>query len=249
MLVIDIETAPSLGWVWAKWETNVIDFEQQWYILCFSALWEGGKVQSFALPDFPGYKKNKEDDHRLVQKAWELLDQADVVVGHNIKKFDIKKLNSRFIYHGMTPPSPYKTFDTLEAARRVMANNSNKLDDIGRDYGLGRKLPHAGFPLWQGCMRGDLKSWALMTKYCAQDVLLCYRWYRRIRPWAAHPNLNLVHGRPKGCPTCYGTHIQSRGGRFHYTSGQFVKLYVCADCGVTIKGESEKLTTKVVHRP
>lgn len=183
-----------------------------------------------------------------MQKVWQLLDEADVVVGHNLKKFDLKKINSRFIYHGMPPPSPYKVFDTLTAARAVMANNSNKLDDIGRDYNLGRKLAHTGFHLWQGCMRGDMKSWRLMIKYCNQDVLLDYKFYKLIRPWTAHPNLNLVHGRPKGCPTCYSTHIQSRGERPQYTTGRSVRMYVCMDCGKRIKGESERLISKVVHK-
>ncbi len=192
VLLIDLETAPSLGYVWGKWEQNVIDFRSQWYILCASFLWEGGKVQNYALPDFRGYMKNKEDDRALVTEVWKLLDAADIVVGHNARKFDLKKLNSRFIYHRLKPPRSYKIFDTLTAARSVMANNSNKLDDLGRDFKLGRKTPHTGFALWAGCMRGDRKSWRLMVKYCNNDVLLDYKFYRLILPWSKQPKLKTL---------------------------------------------------------
>ena len=29
ILFLDIETAPSLGWVWGKWQQNVIDFKER----------------------------------------------------------------------------------------------------------------------------------------------------------------------------------------------------------------------------
>jgi hypothetical protein len=40
---------------------------------------------------------------------WKLLDRADVVVGHNADKFDVRKGNARFIAHGLPPPPPYRT--------------------------------------------------------------------------------------------------------------------------------------------
>ncbi len=248
VLLFDVETSPSLGWVWGKYDQNVIDFEHQWYLLSFASKWEGEKTQVFALPDFKGYKAHKEDDYRLTQKLWELFDEADIIVGHNVKKFDIRKCNARFIYHRLGPPSPYKVFDTLEAARRVMANNSNKLDDLGRDYDLGRKLAHTGFHLWQACMLGDLKAWRLMKRYNVQDVELLHKFYKLIAPWAPHPNRNLIDGRPKGCPTCGSVHIQSRGSEYLYTYGQSIKMYRCMDCGKQIHGEREKLANKVIFK-
>jgi hypothetical protein len=34
-----LETAPNLGYVWGKWEQNVIDFKKSWYVLSFAVLW------------------------------------------------------------------------------------------------------------------------------------------------------------------------------------------------------------------
>ena len=39
VLIFDIETAPSLGWVWGKYDQDVISFEKHWYMLSFAAKW------------------------------------------------------------------------------------------------------------------------------------------------------------------------------------------------------------------
>jgi uncharacterized protein YprB with RNaseH-like and TPR domain len=148
---IDIETAPSLGWVWGKWEQNVIDFKRDWYMLSYAVKWVGSKkVETRGLIDYPSYKKDMENDKQLVEDLWNVFNEADILIGHNGDAFDIRKANSRFLTHGLMPPAPYKTVDTLKIARRAFKFDSNKLDDLGRYLGLGRKLPHTGFNLWRG---------------------------------------------------------------------------------------------------
>src|SRR3990167_2337131 len=119
ILLYDIENSPSLGWVWQKWETNVIDFDKEWYMLSFAFKWLGDKsVKSYALPDFKGYNKDKTNDRQLVEKLHELISEADMIVHHNGDRHDIRKSNARFLYHGLTPPPPYKTIDTKKVAKR-----------------------------------------------------------------------------------------------------------------------------------
>lgn len=228
------------------WEENVIEVEQDWYMLSFGYKWLGErKVHTHALPDFRGYKSNKENDRHLLHKLWEVLDAADIVVAHNGDRFDIRKTNARFIAHGLTPPSPYKTLDTLKLARRHFKFDSNKLDELGKYLGVGRKLPHTGKHLWLGCMRGDLKSWAMMRRYNAHDVELLERVYLRLRPWAtSHPQLT-HYSRAEACPTCESGNIQYRGFTFSRTgSRQRVR---CLDCGAwsvtgnLIRGSSNEI--------
>ena len=80
---IDIETAPSLGYVWQMWEADVLKIEKEWYIMSFAVKWDNDKTKCYALPDFKNYKKNPEDDSELVKKLWEVFNDADIVVGHN----------------------------------------------------------------------------------------------------------------------------------------------------------------------
>ena len=128
ILFFDIETAPNMSYVWGQWQQDVIDHVQEWYILCFSYKWEGEKkTHVVSLNDFDLYSKDLENDLNVVQKLWELLDEADIVIGHNSDAFDIKKANARFAYHDLGPPSHYQTVDTLKMARRHFKFNSNPI--------------------------------------------------------------------------------------------------------------------------
>lgn len=240
----DIETAPSLGYFFDKWkENNIVATECDWYIISFAVKWNGSKkVHTYALPDYPLYKKDKENDRELVKDLHAIFSEADILVAHNGDKFDIKKANTRFLSHGMRPPKTYKSIDTLKIARQKFRFDSNRLDDLGKSLGVGRKLPNTGFHLWRACMRGDLKAWRIMRRYNARDVELLERVYLKLRPWATnHPNLNLYHGRPTKCPTCQSESIKSKG--LAYAKAVVRRRYVCGPCGAQWTGEIVKPET------
>jgi DNA polymerase elongation subunit (family B) len=240
VLLLDIETAPSLGFVWAKWETNVIDFKRDWYILSYAYKWLDRKepVKAVGLIDFAGYDRHQENDKALVKSLWKLLDEADVIIAHNGDSFDLPKINTRFLTHGLRPPTPYKTVDTLKIARKVFAFDSNKLDDLGRYLGIGRKLPHTGFHLWKGCMAGDRASWATMKQYNAQDVELLEKVYYIVRPWdKRHPHMN--EGQSEICPKCASMNVQKRG--FNYTLLSKKQRFVCNSCHGWFEGGAKRV--------
>jgi len=238
ILFLDVETAPSLGWVWGKWETNVIDFKSDWYILSFGYKWSTDKkVTVLGLDNGPKYKKGSEDDKWLMEQLWKLINEADVIIAHNGDKFDLPKINSRFLMHKLPPPKPYKTVDTLKIARSVFKFDSNKLDDLGRYLGIGRKLPHTGFHLWRGCMTGDPGAWKMMKKYNGHDVDLLEELYYIVRPWhKGHPNVNL--GVSETCPKCGSKEVQRRG--FEYTLLRKKQRYQCTSCNGWFAGPARK---------
>ena len=238
ILLFDIETAPTLGYVWGLWEQNVIAVERDWYILCWAAKWYGQKqVISSALIDFPLYKKEPENDGLVIKALWKLLDEADIVIAQNGDAFDIKKANARFIQQGMEPPAPYKTVDTLKVARRYFKFDSNKLDDLGKYLGVGQKRKHDGFAMWKGCMLGDPHAWSEMVKYCRDDVTLLEGVYTRLRPWMQnHPNLNLWQDSVWSCPNCASNNVVRRG--YTYTRASIVQRFHCKSCGAWSQGKS-----------
>lgn len=239
---IDIETAPGLGYAWTTWETNIIDWKSTWFILCFSVRWDGeNTTRTYALCDFPGYKKHKENDKALVKKLWEVFDEADIVIAHNGDRFDIKKANARFVFHGLLPHRPFKSIDTLKIARSKFRFDSNRLNALGGYLKLGRKLPHTGFHLWQKCMSGDLKAWALMKRYCARDVDLLYKVYHKLRPWATNlPSLNALTDKEphEACPNCGSHKVQRRGEQVARTLKKI--RYHCQGCGSWFTGATVK---------
>ena len=155
-------------------------------------------METHALPDYKGYKPGTENDKQVILEAWRLIDEADIVIAHNGDHFDIRKLNARFAFYNLPPPSPYKTVDTLKIARRYFNFTSNKLDSLGDHLGYGRKLVHTGFNLWKGCMTGDPKSWKHMIDYNKRDVVLLEKIYLHFLPWIKnHPPISF-----SDCPNC-----------------------------------------------
>jgi hypothetical protein len=228
--LIDIETAPILGYSWGLYETNVFHVVEPTFILCFTVKWEHRKsAKTYALCDYPNYGNNKKSDRALCADLHKTLDDADIVVAHNGDAFDIKKINSRLIVHGFKPPSPFKTFDTLKAARKSFKFDSNKLDNIGRYLQVGRKLPHTGKDLFIGCVEGDPKAWAMMRRYNVQDVRLLDSVYQKIKPWAASQPDRRNYTGQTGCPSCESKNVQCRG--FNVAKTRKTQSMQCRDCG------------------
>lgn len=205
-------------------------------MMSFAYKWEGKSTQVKALPDYALYKKDSTNDRELVKELWGIIDEADIIIGHNIDRFDLRKINARFLYHGLTLPSSYKTVDTLKVARKMFMLNSNKLDHIAKHLGIGEKVDTGGFGLWLECMAGVKSAWDLMKKYNKHDVDLTELVYKKLRPFSPnHPNLNVIKGTTHDCPTCGSHSTQKRG--FHLTKVGKYQKYQCQACSSWSTGE------------
>jgi hypothetical protein len=235
--VFDVENAPSLGYYWGNhWETSIIKTTAPWYLLSFSYKWLGEKkIHVKALCDYPLYTSNLENDFFLAKDLHKLFDEADILIAHNGDRFDIRKVQARFLRYDMKPPSPFKTIDTLKVARTYFKLDSNKLGDLGQYLGIGGKLTHTGFDLWQRVMKGDMKAWALMKRYNARDVQLLEQVYLKLRPYMKrHPNLQIYDSRERHCPTCNEYALVKKG--FTIAISKKYQQYQCKSCGHWSRG-------------
>jgi hypothetical protein len=237
-LYVDIETQPDLVYTWGVYEQNAIAVKEHWQLLSYSAEWQDGKVITKGLCDYKGYKAGG-DDYDLAQDVWSLLDEADIVVAHNGVDFDLKALTARFIAHGMKPPSPYKIVDTKRGLKSVSRFSSNKLDWIGQQLEIGKKIDTGGWNLWLGCMAGDKKSWAKMKKYNRHDVVLLKRLYKLLSPWIRQPNTGAWTSRPS-CPNpaCGSLKLTARG--YARSKTRVYQRYQCSECGTWARSVSSE---------
>jgi hypothetical protein len=231
ILVLDIETAPKVAYVWRFWKENISakQVKEHGHMMSFAAKWLG--------EDEIFYEENrKENDRVLIEKVCYYLDQADMVIAHNGERFDMKQIRARAVVHGLSPPSPVKVIDTLKIAKNEFGFASNSLEYLTTILGCkvkkGGHKKFPGFELWLACLRGVEEAWVEMREYNILDILALEELYYKLRPWdTKHPNL-AVYAEDNDkvvCPKCGGDHVQWRG--YAYTNVGKYHRFQCVDCG------------------
>ena len=229
ILIYDLEVSPILGWTYSLWDARVIKVERQAFIMSVSYRWYGEKKihhESLAGNPSLGYD---DCDKGLVRIIRDLFDDADIVVAHNANRFDNKVATAAFLRHDLTPPSPYKTVDTLRVARGISKFPSNSLDSLCETFGIGRKSTTTHRELWHACLQGDAKAWDKMRIYNNQDVELLTKLYEKFLPYIRnHPNLGDITRVDGACPKCGKTDLDKRG----FNDARIPKQrYRCKNCG------------------
>lgn len=254
VLIIDIEIAPILGYVWSLWENNLglNQVKSDWYVLAWAAKWLGDSPNKIMYMD-QRHEKNMEDDSHILKTIWCLLNSADIVITQNGKSFDTKKLNSRFILNGFPPPSSYKHIDTLLIAKKHFGFTSNKLEYMSnklcKKYKKLKHLKFAGFELWSECLARNMAAWKEMEKYNKYDVLALEELYTKFIPWDNSINFNLYHDEATHTCKCGNDDLTKNG--FFYTATAKYQRFKCMECGAESRSRNnlfskdKKLSLKV----
>lgn len=230
VLLFDIETAPMKVLVWGLYKQRIApdNVINDWFVISWAAKWLcGAKIMSDVVTPTEALGC---DDKRIIKGIWELVDSAHIVIGQNVQQFDIRRINARFIIHGLKPPMPYQVIDTVKIARREFAFASHKLDFMNRILELPKKI-HSDWNWWKKIvLDGDKDSLDKMVKYNRRDVTALEELYLMLRPWIKnHPNMGLyVDAEDKTCPACGGKKLEWRG--YYYTPMNKYQAFRCK-CG------------------
>jgi DNA polymerase elongation subunit (family B) len=231
ILILDIETAPNIAYVWRFFKENVGAKQviENSYMLSFAAKWLGEKEVFYE-------DLSNQHEADMLKVLHPLLDEADIVVAHNGDGFDLPHIQGRFLMHNLKPPAPYKQVDTVKVARKEFNFPSNSLEylsnvlDLGIKKGQHKKFP--GFELWLGVLRNDPEAWAEMKEYNIDDILVLEQLYLKMLPYMRfHPNVGVFddNGDEHVCPKCGSEHVQKRG--FAYTNVGKYQRFQCNGCG------------------
>lgn len=238
VLIFDVETLPIVAYVWKVWQEDIPDVRiiKDWCILSWSAKWlHDDKIISDVLTKREALTRN---DERLVENFWLLLNEADVVVAHNGKRFDIKRVNTRFWKHKMKKPSSYKVIDTLASVKSVFSLNHNSQNAVAKFLDIQEKLD-TEFQLWEDCDHGVTDALHYMVDYNEQDVRMLEEIYLSMREWIPnHPDLKVYQGVTEGCPVCLSTSYQDIG--YYVAKKKRYPEHRCDDCGSIWHDAKEK---------
>lgn len=240
ILLLDIETKPLEGYFWSLFDEQggLPMLTKDWSILSWSAKWydiEGKKKYPVVYRD---QRKSKDlmDDKKLMIELRELLNEADYVVGHNLARFDAKKINARLLAHELPPPSPYKQIDTLKIAKKHFALTSNKLEYLAKFLKCTvhkmKSRKFMGMDLWIGCINGVKAAWEEMERYNKTDVLVLEEVTRKLLPWDNTINLHVFTNEVFSC-TCGSKEYHDNGHSYEKTG--IYKRIKCKKCGRNYK--------------
>lgn len=225
ILTLDIERAPAIGYAWDMWQQNITPDKliSPPRTMCFAAKWLGDRNVTVI---------DERDGHQaMIEKAWELISEADVLITYNGEKADIPWLNEHFADYGLGPAAPYKSVDLIKTNRRQFKLPYRRLDYLAGRY-MGEAKHHTEFQLWIDCMAGDPKAWDRMRKYNANDVVLTEKLYLRMLPWLVdQPHIGVLSGVRSEwtCPRCGSDKITKQ----EKVTNAFVRQYSlwrCSNC-------------------
>jgi uncharacterized protein YprB with RNaseH-like and TPR domain len=232
ILIIDIETTPLTMSGWGLFDQNIAlnQILEDWSILSWAAKWIGSDKVYYS---DTRNEKNPRNDKKILKEIWELMDEADIIIGQNSISFDTKKLNARFILNGMKPPSSYRHIDTMRIAKRVFKFTSNKLEYLSSNLCeehvklVSRKFN--GFELWKACLAKKQEAFKELEAYNIEDVLSTEELFNTLAPWDRSINFNVYHDDHNNICSCGSSSFKKKG--FVYSNAGKYQRHICTKCG------------------
>lgn len=250
VFIFDVENAPSKAAIWQMWKQDIHSDQvtEEWYMLTWAGKWLfDTEIYSDALSPDDAKAGN---DKRIMESLWQFIDYADILIGHNIAKFDVLKMNTRFAVNGIIPPSTCQYIDTLIAAKKNFSFTRNNLDYLCRQFGVARKADNGGIKRWIGCTEGDPQDLKDMEEYNKQDIVASEELYLAMRPFMkSHPNIALYQDNESdACYKCGSTNLEwlydeAGRARHYYTNVNKYPTYRCRDCQSIGRSRFSAMTT------
>ena len=232
VLILDIETSPMEFYGWHLFKQTVMPHQvkKSWAMLSWAAkfLNESGVYSGVVNPQEAIDRK----DASIMNGIYQLIEEADILVAHNGKKFDFKRLNYRFAHNGLNPPSPYMVIDTLTESRKMFDLPSHKLEEVAKALNIDTRKIDTNFDLWIRCVHGNVHALEEMEGYNIQDVYLLEDVYMAMRGWIkSHPNMGLyVEANEPICPNCGCIELEYNPKPYTTHVSKF-KSFSCLSCG------------------
>lgn len=239
VLILDIERLPA----WTKplpiWDMKGLrykyltpaDIDTWSRTFCHAYKWLGERTVSWMAEWEEGGRRG------FLERTSELLQEADLIVGHNMRDFDLPHLTGELILENLPVPALPKVFDTLRTMQKHGNLENNQLDTLDKRFGFRGKTDKYRIDMATAAANGDVKQQQRIIRYAQGDIRATERVYLRLRP-VGNINLGLFADDPTRpvCPKCESTKVQRRG----YATKNALRYprYQCQSCGGWATGRS-----------
>ena len=204
-LFFDIEVTPIVCWSWTLgFKQNITQDQliQESQIICISYKWQHEAETHTLVWDFD-HSTRTGDDSALLKAFIEIYNEADEVVYHNGKSFDMGWIRKEILQKRLGTIPLRKDYDTCSLARTYLRMHSNSLRYIADFLDVGAKM-RVGTDVWKRvAFKGCKDALATMAEYCERDVLVLEQVWNEIVKVAGKPqtHVGVLNGKPKWtCP-------------------------------------------------
>lgn len=262
ILYIDIEKTFAFSGHFQQWQVNLSQEAKlkESYLLSYSYAWDNEDIHGEVLKaenirgdllrSIMQNDVTTDIDFDIVLKIWHLLDQANVVVAHNGRGYDIKEINAAFLKYNLPLPSPYKVIDTLAIAKKMFRLPFKSLKYLAQYLNVTQKISNDGNKFWKLASIGySNEVLEEMLEYNKGDIQTLREVYLKLRGYS-NDGVNLAtfnDSSELACPNC-GNHNVSKLNKLATTTRYQYDAYRCGDCGAisratNLHGEAKALTT------
>lgn len=229
-LFYDIETSPNIVYSWnIGYNLNIghDNIIKERAVICICYKWEGDK-------EVHSLHWDKGNDKEMIYKFFDVINEADEVIGHNSDSFDTKWFNTRALFHGIKTIKEFRSIDTYKASKKRFRFNSNRLDYISKFLGFKGKTDTGGFDLWKQVMDGNQESLQKMINYCKNDVIILEKVFNKLDGYIKpKTHLGVLQSKSKcSCPKCASNKYVVRG-TIVTSAGIMKKELQCKSCNYT----------------
>ncbi len=230
ILFLDLETMPNIVAAWRcgyKLNIGTDSILQERFILSAQWAWNEEKAVGM-LANF-----KKKDDKKLIKTISKEIAKADIIVGHNIRRFDLPWIEGRAFIHGLPPIGvgyiPH--LDTMKMAKATLGLNGYSMNYLSKLIGGLSKTPTHYSDWIQVLTDNDVDKAEHLLKYGIKDVVINRDLFRALLPYSrltTHMGV-LAKGDKYSCPACGGKTVSH--GRRVTASGNVQARRRCTKCG------------------
>lgn len=185
------------------------------------------------------------DDLDVVVDTIRAIEQCDIMITFNGRKYDQKLLKTRALAHNLPPIKfPSAHIDIMQEAKANFRFPSNSMQNISLMLGEHGKLATTGRNLWERCYKWEDyedcdKALAEMLEYGLIDIIATRDLFKRMKGWfKSSVNLGLITKEINGentkdnhilmCPHCGSEDVDKIGSKA-YTSVSSFDIYRCGE--------------------
>ena len=216
VLFYDIETSPIKAWVWRVGKQVIrhhqLDDEYNLSgIICVGYKWNDRNPAKVI-----GWDYSEQDSERVIERFDKIAEKADIVIGKNSDRFDVKHLNTQRMIAGL-PGLPNWLNNTDDVERQFRKNfyfPSYSLDYLSKTLLKNKGKNDMRFDDWINIVNQKSRSsYRKMLDYCKKDVEDTAKLWNYAN---AHfkPKFNMAtFNRDICCRTCGSNRIKKNGTR------------------------------------